>query len=267
MTDDEFAKTTHRRGWPAAVPFVLPLAAFLLIAAMFPTFEPANSVAITGGTNSTNNEASAPSEPSSAARLYVLLTIVTLIGVCLVLSFCFRTYLRSFPFSVDARGIWVGVVGAVLWIGLCQWGLEATVWQSLTGSQVGLGGRSRFDPWTELASATWRGGFLAARFALLVAAVPLAEEVFLRGFLMRYVQSGEWQDVRLNQLGWPALFAGTLYGVLSHPSEALAAAAWFSLVSWLMIRSGKFWNCVAAHAVTNALLGVYIVAFGRWELW
>ena len=56
-------------------------------------------------------------------------------------------------------------------------------------------------------------------------------------------------------------------GDLQDPPEAIAALVWFSLVSLLMIRTGKFWNCVIAHAVTNGLLGIYIQAFHRWELW
>jgi len=34
-----------------------------------------------------------------------------------------------------------------------------------------------------------------------------------------------------------------------------------------MVRTRNFWDCVAAHAVTNLLLGVYIVAAGQWTLW
>jgi hypothetical protein len=49
--------------------------------------------------------------------------------------------------------------------------------------------------------------------------------------------------------------------------EIFAAAAWFSLVTWLMIRTRNIWDCVAAHAVTNFLLGVYVVTQGQWQLW
>jgi len=47
--------------------------------------------------------------------------------------------------------------------------------------------------------------------------------------------------------------------VLSHPGEVFAAVAWFSLVTWLMVRTRNIWDCVVAHAVTNLLLGVYVV--------
>jgi hypothetical protein len=34
----------------------------------------------------------------------------------------------------------------------------------------------------------------------------------------------------------------------------LAAAVWLSLDTWLMVRTRKIWDCVAAHAVTNLLV-------------
>jgi hypothetical protein len=46
-----------------------------------------------------------------------------------------------------------------------------------------------------------------------------------------------------------------------------AAVVWFSLVTWLMIRTGNIWDCVAAHAVTNLLLGIYVLVSHDWHLW
>jgi uncharacterized protein len=56
--------------------------------------------------------------------------------------------------------------------------------------------------------------------------------------------------------------------LLMHPAELLAAAVWFTLVTWLMLRTKNIWDCVVAHAVTNFLLGVYVVFMGgdAWRL-
>jgi hypothetical protein len=51
-----------------------------------------------------------------------------------------------------------------------------------------------------------------------------------------------------------------------HPQEALAAVVWFGAVAWLMIRTKNVWDCVVAHAITNLLLGVYVVVSGEWWL-
>ena len=53
--------------------------------------------------------------------------------------------------------------------------------------------------------------------------------------------------------------------MLYHP-EILAALVWFSLVSWLMVRTRNIWDCVAAHAVTNLMLGIHVVGTGHWQL-
>jgi uncharacterized protein len=52
--------------------------------------------------------------------------------------------------------------------------------------------------------------------------------------------------------------------VLMHPAEMLAAAVWFTLVTWLMFKTKNIWDCVVAHGVTNLLLGIWVVASGDW---
>jgi CAAX prenyl protease-like protein len=92
------------------------------------------------------------------------------------------------------------------------------------------------------------------------------EEFFLRGFLMRFVVKPEWWTVPFGQVTRTAAIVGTVYGIITHPAELLAAAAWFSLVTWLMVKTRNIWDCVMAHAVTNLLLGVYVVISGHWRL-
>jgi hypothetical protein len=66
----------------------------------------------------------------------------------------------------------------------------------------------------------------------------------------------------VNQL---AIAAGIGFPVLSHP-ERLAAIAWFSMVTWLMVRTKSIGDCIVAHALTNLLLGLYVVWFNEWWL-
>ena len=64
-----------------------------------------------------------------------------------------------------------------------------------------------------------------------------------------------------------AVVVGTAVPMLMHPGELLAAFVWFSLVTWLMVRTKNIWDCVAAHAMTNLLLGIYVVTQHQWQLW
>jgi hypothetical protein len=61
-----------------------------------------------------------------------------------------------------------------------------------------------------------------------------------------------------------AVLVAPIYGMLTHPAELVAAAVWFSLVTWLMVKTKNIWDCVVAHGVTNLLLGIWVVITGEW---
>src|SRR5690606_41137358 len=103
-------------------------------------------------------------------------------------------------------------------------------------------------------------------FLGLALLVPMIEESFLRAFLMRYVMHENWTEIPFGVVNRMAVAVGILLPVLYHP-EHLAALVWFSLVTWLMVRTKNYWDCVAAHATTNLLLGIYVVVAGAWLLW
>lgn len=157
----------------------------------------------------------------------------------------------------------VGVVGIVVWVGLA----EVQKWSGINEHLFGPT-RAEFDPWTNFAGEDWqRQVFLAFRFVGLVLVVPVIEEMFLRGFVMRYTQAERWWEVPWGVADRTALIAGTVIPVLLHPAEALAAAAWFGMIHWLYLRTKNIWDCVAAHAVTNLLLGLYVLKYEQWWLW
>lgn len=179
---------------------------------------------------------------------------------------CRRHYLQLFPWRFNPWSIVLGVIGVFLWVALC-----APQWESRMLESVGLGGllpaRAAVNPFECFAGGTvvW---FLLLRFSVLAIVVPLAEELFVRGWLVRYLEAEENWDVQpLAGIGWTAQLGVLAYAVLTHPQEAIAAIAWFALVNWWMKRTGNFWDCVVVHAVTNALLGVWILYSGQWRLW
>jgi membrane protease YdiL (CAAX protease family) len=84
---------------------------------------------------------------------------------------------------------------------------------------------------------------------------------------MRFVVREDWWAVPFGQVTRLAAVVGTAVPMMMHPAELLAALVWFSLVTWLMIRTKNIWDCVAAHATTNLLLGIYVVTQHQWQLW
>ena len=177
---------------------------------------------------------------------------------------------RAFPWRLTGWGIVAGLVGGPLWIGLALLDWEHTYLAPLL-NQIGAGRlvggeRAAYNPFEQLPGhPAWAWTFLAVRFIGLVALVPIIEEFFLRGWLMRFVMEREWWKVPFGKASALAIVLGTVMPMLSHP-ELLAAAVWFSMITWLMLRTRNIWDCVAAHVLTNLIMGIYAVATGTWQL-
>lgn len=203
-------------------------------------------------------DATLPSRKSDWPKYYTIGIALTALYVLFALPGMLRV-----PFSLSWWSVAVGVVGIFVWVGLAA--LDRAIG---LGAMLGLGVREGFDPFTELAGdRTWMFQFLAIRFFGLVLIVPLVEEFFIRGFLFRYVEDPDWDLVPYGVGGALAVGATVLYGPLAHAAEPLAALAWFGMMAWLYWRTRSIWDCVLAHAITNLLLGLYVVWTGTWELW
>lgn len=269
MIDSELEGEHSAASSVSALPFVLPLVLYLAIGMLEPRFDQGHSpgLASTSSTDTAQTIDSPTATSSVQSQRYVALSLFKffVVGACLI--YFFPSYRRCFPVAINGWGWGAGVLGVVVWVGICSLAWEPKIFAAIGIDLGGTGNRSQFNPFEKIDSSPAQVAFLLARFGLLVLVVPLAEEIFLRGFLMRIIQSGNWTQVSLRDLGWPALLSGSVYGLLTHPNEALAAVAWFSLVSWLMVRTNKFWNCVLAHAVTNGSLGLYVISFRQWQLW
>jgi uncharacterized protein len=225
--------------------FVLPFMVFMLIASRYPSVENFD-------------------DPTSAKWYAWMVAAQVIIAIGWLVYFR-KIYLKHFPLRWSLLSVVVGAIGVVLWIGICELKIEPTIL-----SWVGLekwAARPSFNPYQSLTDAGLRTTFLILRFTLLALLVPIVEELFLRGFLVRYVNNPNWETTGLKGLSMMALLTPSIYGALTHPMEAIAAVVWFGLVTWLMVRTGNLWDCVIAHAVTNLLLGVYIVNYSAWHLW
>ncbi|MFH1919915.1 MAG: CAAX prenyl protease-related protein [Planctomycetota bacterium] len=233
--------------------FVLPMAVFMLVGSLEP-------------------KPPTPGAPDGWLAIpYQYYPIVYTLKIALTVAailFVLPGY-REFPFRVSPLAVLVGALGVVIWVGTCSLGLEQRLLTPLgLGRFLGLGARSAFDPFVELRiyPAAWAWGFLAVRFLGLVAVVAVIEEFFLRGFLMRFVLQADWWEVPFGKVNAISVIVATVVPMFMHPAELFAALLWFSLVTWLMVKTKNIWDCVAAHAVTNLLLGVYVVSSGQWQL-
>lgn len=129
---------------------------------------------------------------------------------------------------------------------------------------------SGFDPsiFRESPLAYW--GTIVLRFVRAVIVVPLVEEIFWRGFLMRYLYNldGDFWEEKLGAWRWWTVGATALAFMLSHqPVDYFAALVYGLLGCFVIIKTKSLAACVWMHAVANFIMGVYALASGNRGLW
>ena len=106
------------------------------------------------------------------------------------------------------------------------------------------------------------------RFVRLVIVVPIIEEIFWRGFLLRYFINEKFTSVPIGTFSWLSFAAVTIGFTLMHSSADWPAAVITSMLYNLVAyRTKSLSSCVLAHAVTNLLLGIWIMQTRQWGFW
>lgn len=110
--------------------------------------------------------------------------------------------------------------------------------------------------------------FLTVRMLTTAALVPVLEELFWRGWLMRWlVDSRNFEKVPMGTFR-PAAFwlVAVLFAAEHGPYWEVGLLAGIAYNYWL-IRTRNLADCILAHAVTNAALGIYVLGAGEWQYW
>ena len=243
--------------------YVLPLVVFLALTSFEPTPPEGAGPGAAKQTAESSGWFGLSISYSAYPNVYTTKIALTIAAIVFVLP-----VYRQFPWRVSPLAFVAGAVGVVMWIGLCHLGIERRVLPAIgLGSVLGSGQRSAFNPLVELAGQpVWAYGFLAVRFVGLALVVPVIEEFFLRGFLMRLCVHENWWGVPFGTVNLLAVVVGTAVPMAMHPAELVAALVWFTMITGLMVTTRYIWDCVAAHATTNLLLGIYVVVWNQWQL-
>jgi uncharacterized protein len=107
---------------------------------------------------------------------------------------------------------------------------------------------------------------ITARLIGAALLVPVMEELFWRSFLMRWVKSPLFEAVPPAAVGMRAIIVSTFLFVLAHTLWLAAIVAGLAY-ALLYMRTGKLWTAVIAHAVTNGVLGLWVLKTGQWQFW
>jgi CAAX prenyl protease-like protein len=181
----------------------------------------------------------------------------TVLAVGAVLATYWREYGElAWQTLPDARE-WAAAIGAGL--------VVFVLWISLDAPWMAIGTPSAsFVPVRADGSLDWP--LIAVRWIGATLLVPVMEELFWRSFLMRWIERPVFQGVDPRRVGVKAIVLSTFVFTLAHTlwlAAAIAGLVYAALYVW----SGRLWVPVIAHAVTNGVLGVWVVATGRWQFW
>jgi membrane protease YdiL (CAAX protease family) len=109
---------------------------------------------------------------------------------------------------------------------------------------------------------------LTMRLIRMGIVVPLVEEIFWRGFLLRFLIDDHFSKVPFGTFTWRSFLISSFAFCLEHQFSdwpaAIVTGALFNLVAY---RTRSLAACVVTHAVTNLALAAYILQTGQWGFW
>lgn len=160
--------------------------------------------------------------------------------------------------------ITAGVLSAMLWVG-GEYLLD----------RIHLGGRFFVfpgvlevkDPREGLTALSWASQ-VVLRLAVATITVPIVEEIFWRGFLLRaFINWDRFERVPLGAFAWRAFIGTALLSCLQHPDN------WgVSILCWLAWNGLMYWKksllcLMITHGATNLVLYLYVIRTGDWQFW
>lgn len=162
---------------------------------------------------------------------------------------------RMRPPSRPLFGISVGIAVFLLWIAPQEW--------------LGFSARTHgFNPDQFAAQPAMYWTTVALRFLRLALVVPLVEEIFWRGFLLRFLINEDFERVAFGTFSWLSFAVVAIAFALSHTrADWVAGLITGMLYNVVAYRTKSLMTCVLTHAVTNLLLGLWIMKTAQWGFW
>ena len=158
-------------------------------------------------------------------------------------------------------GIIFGVVGVVQWVGMENFLMHH--WPSYPK----LAAVDPFNPYGKISSEPTRVIFIAVRWAGASLVVPIMEELFWRDWVWRTTLAPN--NFKLAEVGEPSLSVWLIVSVifcLVH-TQWMTAIVWAMMIGGLLMLTRSLGACILMHAVTNFLLGLYVLRHHAWYFW
>jgi len=146
----------------------------------------------------------------------------------------------------------VGIVGVILWIGLDP---------ILVHYDRPLIGRNPF----QLYPAVYAWWLFGIRLMGIAVVVPIMEELFWRGFLMRWLIKEDFTSVPLGAYQPLSFWIATACFAAEHGPEWPLGVVVGVLYGVWFVRTKSLGNIMLAHGVTNLLLALYCLIANDWH--
>jgi CAAX prenyl protease-like protein len=174
--------------------------------------------------------------------------------VVVLLALFWRRYAELKPFSLSIPTFATALLTGVVVLGL---------WISLDAGWMIVGSSPGYDPRVD-GRIDWL--LVAIRIAGAALVVPVMEELFWRSFLMRWIDSPDFESVEPSQLSLKSFAITVLLFGFEHNLWLAGIVAGLAY-GWLYKRHQTLWSPILAHAVTNGLLGLWVLRTGNWSYW
>lgn len=110
-------------------------------------------------------------------------------------------------------------------------------------------------------------GVLFWRTLRAVIIVPIVEELFWRGWLMRWLVSPDFRKIRLGTYTPMAFWITAILFASEHGPYWDVGLITGIIYNLWMIRSKSIVDCIIMHAVTNGILSAYVIYTAQWRYW
>lgn len=110
-------------------------------------------------------------------------------------------------------------------------------------------------------------GFLVLRAVSSAVLVPILEELFWRGWMMRWLIDNDFLTVPLGKYVPSAFWIVALLFASEHGAYWEVGLGAGIVYNWWIVRTRNLADCILAHAVTNAVLAGYVLVTGQWQYW
>jgi CAAX prenyl protease-like protein len=126
-------------------------------------------------------------------------------------------------------------------------------------------GHSEFNPFDQ---ANGNGVYVLIAFRVVGASliVPIMEELFWRSFALRFCVRSDFKSLPLGHFSWSSFILISLLFGFEHHRWLVGIFAGM-IYAGVLYRRKNLFDPILSHAITNFLLGLYVILTHQWSFW